>query len=76
MTRHRSTHQFHKINTDNAQTTTLRGEKNNTEEAKKDILNIIDTITEEPQQKQPCRYFQQGNCRKLNSGASLTKYLV
>ena len=65
-------HIDHKINTDNTQTITLRGEKNNTEAAMKDILNIIDTITEEPQQKQrkyktPCRYFERGNCRKGDS---------
>ena len=60
-------HINHERNPDNTQTITLRGEKQDTEAAMKDLLNIIDTTTDEPQQRKyntPCRYYEQGNCKK------------
>ena len=54
-------------NTNNTQTVTIRGHKHSTEETMKDILELINTPTDENRNRKyatPCRYHQQGNCKK------------
>ena len=57
-------------NTNNTQTVTIRGHKHSTEETMKDILQLINTTTDENRNRKyttPCRYHQQGNCRNRDT---------